>query len=1780
MTSAPKPPKRREKNPSKRMTKKSARPSTTRSTAGPGFDFEDHVAAWLLLKVLSGQPIPGVEGAGTRLQMQTEALGWSIDDILLTATVSQDDQRHLAISCKSNVQVTTSGLPADFMIRCWRQWAKTDPNPIHWGKDCLMLVTRGQNNAFMATWSDLKSAGLGADLGLALGRMLVTSKHRKIFDSVKIPAIEAGVIADDSDVVMMVNSIRVAPLDFHIANSEDERIAIKEARTLLMNGSLAEGQRLWGELVAHARNTRLGAGTLDISELWLRLRVNFKLKDHPDFQASWQTLRALTHDHKATIETALPSGLSLNRRGETDRLMDKIATAAVCVVFGESGTGKSALVKATLDACIPDATQVWLTPDTLDLALSEMARMSAGISQPLLDVLNATARAKNFLVIDAAERLSRDCALKTKGLIEELTKRRPLGARPGWHVLIVGQTEAWLAGTLQELTGAASPENLEVGEAPDDAVSQALHSAAGLEWLATHADALSALKNLRTLAWVIQAATRFQGLDGSDVLSLTAIADRLWGHWTDSKPSIQRLLIRLAEREAAFEHSFAVSEFGSGDAAVLDDLPIGCPLRRDRTSGRIQFQHDLAADWTRFQRLKEIADDAVKWSLLASNPFWHSALRMLGQFLLRRQLGSRNAWDVAFEVAEQHRETAPLADDLLLDALFLDPNAEAFLDARAEILLANGGTRLLRLAKRFEHVASVPGPSVDMQSRFRDLSLYIEAHFRTPIFRRWPSMARFLAKNRDRIAKMTSPTIAGLCRLWLTSTPSVLPSVGVVPFRREFAELALASAREAQLIHAKRMMASGDGEAAVYQAALFAAPDLPADISEWALEMARRRPYRADVVKQVEVHRAERAKEHATRLATDPEYRKQYELRRGMPTVVGLSGRKLPPWPLGPKARLDGQFREAVLHSAGFQALMREDSAVAGEVLLACIIEEAPEEEYGSSPGVDDHLGIELDDEGYPTAPWKSPFYVFLQINPNAALSYLHQLINFSTDRWAQTARRRSGSDPVPLSLGLVDGTAQEYVGNSWVFNWSHQNSHFTGQLNCALAALERWLCDRIDIGVDVAPQVGALLQTTHSVAVLGVLVNVGKHRVELFRGPLRPLLGVQHIYDWDWQRVKEDDYAFDAMTWARSGEVVFAIAKNWVLAPYRKKTLRAIVPDIILAHKEVGDFVLAASSQWVSPDRRKDALEFAILLAELDHRNYSAEIDSETGKQRFAFAYPPKISAAIAAFEGDTSRLRQALIFPPKCRNVLEQARILDLQEAKWVASLMAAVDGDEEIDIDEEMLRAPRVAAAAVLLSRAPEYLAQNPVVRRRAQSIMDAAIAGISDAAQPCGSQILAAPSHLEFAAYFAAECWIAESSTQNDERVLRLLTSGDDRAVQVLSWSAYRCRETLGHRWWRLLYLALLWSGLSMLAPSYGDEMGDQVRWQKWRQWLRARSLSAGNATAASLSPLSVAERVERFEFKRLHRRYGGDGRRYVQEPGRRLSGSLDTHFLRSAFAWLVRGQAEPQVPAQDLETHRQLAQAFWAHQAWWQLGSGKDETDDYRVMNEFGYAILEELARLMTVSPARAAPALWRPVFALGPKGHYAVGHFLTCWFSQISKATIVAEFAQRWRPMVEFMLLDEVWVKGDPWYYRQRMERQVLGFGSSDSIKQIPNHAALIGMMRDLFEVWASRRLTRDEDNLAGFCAFLGTEIAGPLRMDGLQWIANAMKATPNLGKWFRDRTSNAFMEFLDVLISEHATELVRDDRARQALLDLSAHAVSRQLTASLALQERIRRLC
>ena len=507
-----------------------------------------------------------------------------------------------------------------------------------------------------------------------------------------------------------------------------------------------------------------------------------------------------------------------------------------------------------------------------------------------------------------------------------------------------------------------------------------------------------------------------------------------------------------------------------------------------------------------------------------------------------------------------------------------------------------------------------------------------------------------------------------------------------------------------------------------------------------------------------------------------------------------------------------------------------------------------------------------------------------------------------------------------------------------------------------------------------------------------------------------------------------------------------------------------------------------------------------------------------------------------------------------------------------------MGAADGEEDVELEEEMVRPARVAAAVVLLLGANEWLPSNEGVRDRAQAIVNAAMEDTALDTDRSRFHYSMAPSYLEFVAYLVFHEWLTTPSVDTDIALLRILTSGDDRAAAVIAVMAYAHRVALGDRWWRLLYLALLWSGLIILRPRFGREAApDRSRWLRRARWLLTRRVSGVRCTVDDIRPLDMAKRVEEFEARQWEEEYRRDGRRFTRDRSRRMSGALETHFLEIAFAWLLLDKNLP-TDAAELEQRRRLLKAFWAHKAWRLVGSESETTGDYAPMGQFGYRLVEAVAAMVLVTDATEAFSLWQPIFDIGPKGHYTIGHFFTSFFIHLKEDTVPAFFAALWRPMIEAVMVGRGW-EGGPWYHQQSLERHALGFAQPDALARPSAAAGLVESMRDLYHAWALKRLPGDEDNLAALCGFLSTKAGAPLRLAGLVWIANALQGDSEDRRWYRDRTSAAFVEFLTTVITRDGVAAVAPPETRQALIDIVGLAVSKQLPAALTLQDRLKGL-
>jgi hypothetical protein len=222
-----------------------------------------------------------MDAAGFQLQTQTHALGWDIDDQLISAST---DGPRLAISSKAALKVTASALPADFLLPAWRQWRRD--GPLRQGADGLAMASRGRHAAFEATWADIKLWCREGDAVSAVAKIKASGKHQKIFADIRKASAEEGDVADETTVVALIRHLQVLPFDFQLEASRDTSDAIAQCRGLLRSEDLEEARKLWETLVQRAQRARLAGGTITLPGLWRELSRAFALKNHPDFAAS------------------------------------------------------------------------------------------------------------------------------------------------------------------------------------------------------------------------------------------------------------------------------------------------------------------------------------------------------------------------------------------------------------------------------------------------------------------------------------------------------------------------------------------------------------------------------------------------------------------------------------------------------------------------------------------------------------------------------------------------------------------------------------------------------------------------------------------------------------------------------------------------------------------------------------------------------------------------------------------------------------------------------------------------------------------------------------------------------------------------------------------------------------------------------------------------------------------------------------------------------------------------------------------------------------------------------------------------------------------------------------------------------------------------------------------------------------------------------------------------------------------------------------------------------
>lgn len=115
--------------------------TTPKQTSGGGFSFENKVSAYYAVQMLTaGEAFGAGKGEITRIDFQTRAKGWHLDDILLTLQ-SNSKQKRIALSIRSNVQFTKTSAPSDFIEAVWEQILHKENDVFDIDTDAMGLIT-------------------------------------------------------------------------------------------------------------------------------------------------------------------------------------------------------------------------------------------------------------------------------------------------------------------------------------------------------------------------------------------------------------------------------------------------------------------------------------------------------------------------------------------------------------------------------------------------------------------------------------------------------------------------------------------------------------------------------------------------------------------------------------------------------------------------------------------------------------------------------------------------------------------------------------------------------------------------------------------------------------------------------------------------------------------------------------------------------------------------------------------------------------------------------------------------------------------------------------------------------------------------------------------------------------------------------------------------------------------------------------------------------------------------------------------------------------------------------------------------------------------------------------------------------------------------------------------------------------------------------------------------------------------------------------------------------
>ena len=544
-----------------------------KSTGGSGFDFADRVAAFCLLRMLDDKPVFGLRDKRViAISFETRVSGWLLDDLLLKLE-GISGAASCGVSIKSAAYLKTSGFSGEFVDDLWEQWRNSNSEPFNPKRDYLALAVGELSDTAARAWNDIEELVPNAD-PVHLKDQLTTERsssatERKIFKSLLPPA-EAKKGTTAIEVARLLARLRIRHF-----SEQTEADAVAACTSLLYAGDQKQGTSLWQRLLKVATELRVAAGTLSVEDLIGQLRGDFPLREHPHYAGAWEQLNQQSQANAAAVHALIGANTHISFAPFVESLSEKNTNGTTVVVLGESGVGKSSLVKEYAERQRSQRNLIWLSGDQLAAQNQNVLAKYLGLAFEL-PVLVRNSTRPVLLVVDAIDIFQTTSLQRLREIIAALT----VHGSPSFEIVMTAQPLRWSQAKREiHSWGLEGLQEFPFAGPGFDEISSALSINALVVPLFYRPELRRVVTNLAALDQIIKFASTPEVMTGREWIGETEVIDWVWQSWTgQDREKHQRgaLLRELGQLEAETGSVIPISRISTGFLVTLEDPKDHC----------------------------------------------------------------------------------------------------------------------------------------------------------------------------------------------------------------------------------------------------------------------------------------------------------------------------------------------------------------------------------------------------------------------------------------------------------------------------------------------------------------------------------------------------------------------------------------------------------------------------------------------------------------------------------------------------------------------------------------------------------------------------------------------------------------------------------------------------------------------------------------------------------------------------------------------------------------------------------------------------------------------------------------------------------------------------------------------------------------------------------------------------------------------------------------------------------------------------------------------------